>query len=600
MKTKRKKKEKKNNNVKKYTCVTNHTFSKNISKILDLHGLTSKNTFNHYLFCHKFYELYKDKIYEEVFQDVIQTNKLNSEYINNLIENKLKKYFLLYKSDYKTFISNNNILYECIKSINLKFNELDFIKLYNSLIKHCVILDKLVLNTPNLLLLYDQNILSILTSFYYYKYYNVKNGLINKKPIKVEFDNNFQNHVMNTDKPTQFIKRIKYLELINNMLDKDDKLSTERNFISKLVYSTIEFEKTSSDIICNAITKASETINSYYNLRKNGLKANKPRYIKDNFYSIIFCGKTIKLEDKKHINDKQIRLLYGDYITNNWKTYFNEELYNNPIFKIKKPSLLNKNENQLKQVEIKKVSGQVYKVHYKIDKPKPNEIDKSKIKINEIISIDLGMKNLLTIHDPNGKQRIVKGGCLIALNEYYTKKIGIVQSKKDTTKDKNLKSNYKKEIELLNDIRLRKLNGKMNDIITKLKELYPEKKAIIIGYNEGWKDKMNLGKTTNRKFYQIQYARLLSKLRYSFDGKAIVKEINEAYTSKCDSLSLEKVEKHDEYLGKRVKRGLFSSGVRQLLNADLNGAINILRKYTEYKYNKPSGLLLCNPECITL
>lgn len=113
-------------------------------------------------------------------------------------------------------------------------------------------------------------------------------------------------------------------------------------------------------------------------------------------------------------------------------------------------------------------------------------------------------------------------------------------------------------------------------------------------------DKMNLGRNTNRKFYQIPYARLLSKIRYSFDGKAVVKEINEAYTSKCDSLSLEKVEKHDEYKGKRVKRGLFSSGVKQLLNADLNGAINILRKYTEYKYNKPSGLLLCNPECITL
>ncbi len=598
IKTKRKKKEK-NNNIKKYTCTTNHTFSKNISRILDLHGKTSKNTFNHYLFCHKFYELYKEKIYEEVFTDVLLINKLNSEFINNLIQIKFKKYFELYKSDHKTYISNNNIIYQCIKSINLKITNKNFVKTYNSLVKHCVILDKLILNTPNLLFLYEQNIFTILTSFYYYKYYNVKNGLINKKPIKVEFDEEFKNHVMTTDKPEQFVKKVKYLELINKMLDKDDKLSTERNFISKLVYSTIEFDKTSSDIICNAITKANETISSYYNLRKNGLKANKPRYIKDDFYSIIFCGKTIKLKDKKHINDKQIRLLYGDFITSNWQKYFNEELNINPIFKIKKPSLLNKNENQLKQVEIKKISERVYKVHYKIDKPKPNVVDESKIKINEMISIDLGMKNLLTIHDPNGKQRIVKGGCLISLNEYYAKKIGVVQSKKDLTNDKQLKSSYEKEIELLNDMRLRKLNGKMNDIIIKLKELYPDKKAIIIGYNEGWKDKMNLGKNTNRKFYQIPYARLLNKIRYSFDGKAVVKEINEAYTSKCDSLNLEKVEKHEEYKGKRVKRGLFSSGAKQLLNADLNGAINILRKYTEYKYDRPSGLLLCNPECIT-
>jgi len=598
MKTKQKKKVK-NKNIKKYTCTINHTFTKNISRILDSHSKTSKNTFNHYLFCHKFYELYKNKLFEEIFREVIQTNKPKSEDINNLIETKLKKYFQLYNSDYKTFISNNNILYKYIKTIKLNINEKNIIQTYNSLIVSCIILDKLVINTPNLLFLYEQNIFSILNSLYYYKYYNVKNGLINKKPIKVEFDDNFKNHVMTTDMPTQFIKKNKYLDLINNILDEDDKLSTERNFISKLVYSTIEFEKTSSDIICNAMTKANETISSYYNLRKNGLKATKPRYIKDDFYSIIFCGKTIKLEDD-NINNKQIKLLYGKHITNNWEKYFNEKLDEKPIFKIKKPSLLTKDENKLKQVEIKKISGQLYKIHYKIDKPKPSEIDESKIKINDMISIDLGMKNLLTIHDPNGKQRILKGGYLISLNEYYTHKIGIVQQKKDTIIDKDIKANYEKEIKLLNDIRLRKLNGKMNNIITKLKELYPKKKAIIIGYNESWKEKINLGRNTNRKFYQIPYSRLIKKIRYSFDGQSVIKEINESYTSKCDSLGLEIVCKHEEYLGKRVKRGLFSSGTNKLLNADLNGAINILRKYTKYKYNEPIGLLLCNPECITL
>lgn len=52
----------------------------------------------------------------------------------------------------------------------------------------------------------------------------------------------------------------------------------------------------------------------------------------------------------------------------------------------------------------------------------------------------------------------------------------------------------------------------------------------------------------------------------------------ESYTSKCDALALEPISKHDSYLGKRIKRGLFQSSVGKLINADVNGALNIMRK----------------------
>ncbi len=52
----------------------------------------------------------------------------------------------------------------------------------------------------------------------------------------------------------------------------------------------------------------------------------------------------------------------------------------------------------------------------------------------------------------------------------------------------------------------------------------------------------------------------------------------ESYTSKCDSLSLESIQKHTEYKGKRITRGLFNSSIGKLINADVNGALNILRK----------------------
>jgi len=58
--------------------------------------------------------------------------------------------------------------------------------------------------------------------------------------------------------------------------------------------------------------------------------------------------------------------------------------------------------------------------------------------------------------------------------------------------------------------------------------------------------------------------------------KVILQE--ESYTSKCDALALESVEKHEKYKGRRVKRGLFKSFIGRFINSDVNGALNILRK----------------------
>ena len=61
-------------------------------------------------------------------------------------------------------------------------------------------------------------------------------------------------------------------------------------------------------------------------------------------------------------------------------------------------------------------------------------------------------------------------------------------------------------------------------------------------------------------------------------------EHEESYTSKCDALALEPVGKHEQYLGRRTKRGLFRSSVGKLINADHNGALNIMRKVVGDSY----------------
>lgn len=102
---------------------------------------------------------------------------------------------------------------------------------------------------------------------------------------------------------------------------------------------------------------------------------------------------------------------------------------------------------------------------------------------------------------------------------------------------------------------------------------------LVVGYNKGWKQNVNIGKKNNQKFTQIPFARLVSYLEYKCELAGIEIVIHEeSYTSKCDFLAFEKIGKHENYLGKRKKRGLFQSSVGKLINADVNGALNIMRK----------------------
>lgn len=125
-----------------------------------------------------------------------------------------------------------------------------------------------------------------------------------------------------------------------------------------------------------------------------------------------------------------------------------------------------------------------------------------------------------------------------------------------------------------------------------------------IFYNKGWKQNVNIGKKNNQKFTQIPFARLVSYLEYKCELAGIEIVIHEeSYTSKCDFLAFEKIGKHENYLGKRKKRGLFQSSVGKLINADVNGALNIMRKVVGDSCESIRGIidrgLLFNPVRIT-
>jgi len=212
-------------------------------------------------------------------------------------------------------------------------------------------------------------------------------------------------------------------------------------------------------------------------------------------------------------------------------------------------------------------------------------------------SIDLGVSNIVTLVSENEKPIIFSGGIIKSKNRYFNKEIARYKSLAET-------NNKKKSTKRINEL-YRKRDNQLIDIYHKLSKwivryLIDHKIGnLIIGYNDGWKDSTTMGDRNNQNFHEISYDKLINYLKYKCEccGIIVVKN-EESYTSKCDSLSLEEICFHDVYSGKRIKRGLFRSSTNELINADVNGAINIMRKVTGDSYVKTkiiSSGLLFNP-----
>jgi putative transposase len=103
--------------------------------------------------------------------------------------------------------------------------------------------------------------------------------------------------------------------------------------------------------------------------------------------------------------------------------------------------------------------------------------------------------------------------------------------------------------------------------------------TVVIGYNPDWKQNCHLGKKNTQNFVNIPYYRLIQQLNYKAteQGITVIKQ-EESHSSKCSFLDKEPIEHHDNYLGRRITSGLFKSQQGTIINADVNGAYNILKK----------------------
>jgi putative transposase len=192
--------------------------------------------------------------------------------------------------------------------------------------------------------------------------------------------------------------------------------------------------------------------------------------------------------------------------------------------------------------------------------------------------IDIGMNNLFAISFNKSNQNLlINGKPLKAINQYYNKQIAKYKSELEKC-NKKKKSN--KTIKLTN-----KRNNKIKDYVHKSTKLLVERlkqndiSKVIIGKNDQWKTSINIGKKNNQNFVSIPHAQIINVLTYKLKlvGIDVILQ-EESYTSKCSAYDLEQIQKHTEYKGSRIKRGLFKTFSGKLINADINGASNILLK----------------------
>ena len=209
------------------------------------------------------------------------------------------------------------------------------------------------------------------------------------------------------------------------------------------------------------------------------------------------------------------------------------------------------------------------------------EIKENKPKQNQrVASIDLGLNNLATVVTNDGNNPILISGKKIkSINQYYNK----MTSKQESLLPNNIFTS--KSLDRLWLKRNSKISYEIHKVTKFLANYFDERDVskVIIGYNSGWKNGINLGKRTNQNFVNIPYTKFINQLTYKCQilGITVITR-EESYTSKASFLDYDEIpnykdETKPKFSGRRIKRGLYKSTTRKI-NADVNGAYNIMAK----------------------
>ena len=343
-------------------------------------------------------------------------------------------------------------------------------------------------------------------------------------------------------------------------------LSYNENY--KMLKNSENYKKLNSNMAQQILKEVDGSFKSFFGLlklAKNGQYDNKkiklPKYLAKDGFTTLVIG-FVRLKDD---------MLIIPYSNSFRKIHEEIAIKLPPVLKGKK----------IKEIRIiPKQYSRYFEIQYTY------EVKEIKRKLNREngLGIDLGIDNLCTCVTNNGASFLIDGRKLKSINQYYNK----INEKLQSIKDKQ-----KIERTTLRQKRIaRKRNNRIEDYLSKAARiiinycLNNDIGKLVLGYNEDFQRNSNIGSINNQNFVNIPYGKLRDKLIYLCKLYGIEFKLQEeSYTSKAsffdgDEIPIYDKENPQEYIfsGKRIKRGLYQTKKGKLINADCNGALNILRK----------------------
>ena len=208
------------------------------------------------------------------------------------------------------------------------------------------------------------------------------------------------------------------------------------------------------------------------------------------------------------------------------------------------------------------------------------ETEKAELNKDNVLGIDPGLNNWLTCVSNVETSFIIDGKQIKSMNRWYNKKVS-------TIKENKPKGFWNKKLAAITEKRNRQMRDGINKAAILVINHCLENNigTIVFGWNKGNKNKIELGKKNNSEFVPIPTAKLkdrIAQLAKEYGIEFI--ETEESYTSQASFLDGDYLpiygEKPQDWKpsGKRMKRGLYRLADHGYVNADCNGAANILRK----------------------
>ena len=343
-------------------------------------------------------------------------------------------------------------------------------------------------------------------------------------------------------------------------------LSYNENY--KMLKNSENYKKLNSNMAQQILKEVDGSFKSFFGLlklAKNGQYNFKdiklPKYLAKDGFTTLVIG-FVRLKDD---------ILIVPYSNSFRKTHKEIAIKLPPVLKGKK----------IKEIRIiPKQHSRYFEIQYTY------EVEEVQRELNEnnALGIDLGIDNLCTCVTNAGASFIIDGRKLKSINQYYNKINAKLQSIKDKQKIEHITLRQKRIA--------RKRNNRINDYLSKAARiivnycLNNDIGKLVLGYNEDFQRNSNIGSINNQNFVNIPYGKLRDKLIYLCKLYGIEFKLQEeSYTSKASFFDRDEIPIYDKensqkyiFSGKRIKRGLYQTSTGKLINADCNGALNILRK----------------------